>query len=128
MKNASTMKSEIKLTYKKANIQFAIEISPPKEGDGDKSKAETLLRISVKDAAGKKGLAFTEDCSSVLADFVGGFVRWLSTLGVTASSNGGEITGSFHPDYDVHNLIKASGGVCEMIEQRFSLYQNSILA
>ena len=128
MKNESTMKSEIKLTYKKANIQFAIEISQPKEGDGAKSKAETLLRISVKDAAGKKGLAFTEDCSSVLADFVGGFVRWLSTLGVTASSNGGEITGSFHPDYDVHNLIKASGAVCEMIEQRFSLYPNSILA
>jgi hypothetical protein len=127
MSGISELKSEITLTYANAGVRFVIEITPPAEREGNEKKGEAALRISVKDTSGKKGLTFTDDCSPVLVDFIGGFVRWLSTLGITADYDGGEINGSFHADYDAHKLIQASGAIAEMLEQRFSLYPHSIL-
>ncbi len=126
MDYGSSVKAEIKLVYPDAGIQFIMEIGPGEGGNGDGSGA--MLRIVLKDATGEKDLTCDEERSPVLGDFVGGFVRWLGTLGIKAAHSAGEITGSFHPDYNVEGFIKASGAICEMIDQRFSLYRDSVLA
>lgn len=128
MNSASTMKSDINLVYPAAGVRFTIEITAAPDGESSEAKENAKLNISVKEASGEKSLAFTEECSPVMGDFIGGFVRWLSTLGITATHSSGAITGSFRADYNVFKLIKASGAICDMIDHRFSLYQDSILA
>lgn len=128
MNNASTLRSEIKLVYQKAGVQFVISITPEGAGEGSEGQGGTTLQIDIKDAAGENDLVCTEECSPVLGDFIGGFVRWLGTIGIPSTHEGGAIKGVFHPDYDLHKLIQASGGICDMLEQRFSLYQESILS
>ena len=128
MSNISEFKSEITLTYKKAGVRFLIDIRPAETGEGDEKKGQTALHISARDASDDKALTFTGECSPVLEDFIGGFVRWLSTIGITAAHNGEEITGSFHEDYDAFKFIQASGAIADMLEHRFSLYPYSILS
>ena len=126
MSNSSAMKAQIMLVYPNADIQFNIDIAPFQGDSPDESTAGTL-NISIKDAEGEKDLTFSEDCSPVLSDFIGGFTRWLGSLGIIASHDGKTITGSFSNLYDAHGFVKASGAICDMIEHRFSLYSNSIL-
>lgn len=121
MGSGSKVRSEIKLVYEKAGVGFVVGIEPSDDGAAG-------LRIAVEDAAGGKSLTFDEECSPILGDFIGGFVRWLATIGITAKHEQGEVTGSFSAAYDAHKLIQASAAICDMIEQRFSLYPYSILA
>lgn len=120
MNNASTVKSEVQLVYPNAGVRFVVEMGSAQGGGG-------VLRICAKDASGERDLAFTDECSSILGDFIGGFVRWLGTIGIAAKHEEGEINGSFGAAYDAHKLIQASAAICDMIEQRFCLYPYNIV-
>jgi hypothetical protein len=72
-------------------------------------------------------LALQAPATPVLEDFAPGFTRWLRTCRITADLTAAGIRGQMPADATTAQLLEAMGRASDMIDQRFSLYTDSIL-
>ncbi len=56
-----------------------------------------------------------------------GYSRWLVRARVKATHDESGITGTFAPDLQPEQVLQGLRDACEMIRQRFELYEESIL-
>ena len=111
------------LDFAPAGVTFRIEVAPP-EG---KEEGATLAIIPINSATGAE-IAIKEEVCPVLADFAPAHTRWLRTRRVTGTVDESRITGTFHQDVGIEELLRYTADICDMISQRYSIYQESILA
>ena len=72
-------------------------------------------------------MAFTQEASPALADWVRGYTRWLHRSRVSATHDAQVISGTFAEGVTPEQLLEGLGLACDMIRQRFDPYQESIL-
>jgi hypothetical protein len=113
---------DLDLTFPVAGVGFTLQVRPGDEHHG------ANLRLELRTAAEGKTARFTRESSYALADFVGGFCRWLGTKGVTAAHTEQEVAGHFHPHSTVLQLLTTTLELCQMLEDKFGAYPHSILA
>jgi hypothetical protein len=114
----------ISLAFPKAGVTFAIKCGPP---DGSANGHASSFNVTALDSGSSQRLKFNEETSPQLADWIKGYTRWLRRASVTASYDENGITGSLTagltPEQSLANIQVA----CDMIRQRFELYDESIL-
>ena len=86
------------------------------------------VNITVQPTGGGTPLAIQAAAVPVLEDFAPGFVRWLRTCNITATITTNEISGTMPADATSAQLLAAMSRASDMIDQRFSLYTESILS
>lgn len=111
------------LHFPPAGITFKIEVDLP----GDSSQGASITISSVDSASGE-AIHIRDDSSAVLADFAPAFNRWLRRCTITGTVEETRITGTFHQDVDLEHLLRYTADICDMITQRFSLYQDKVFA
>ena len=115
----STTQINLNLAFPKAEVVFVIEVS------GSNGQAPSF-HLHVTDSSGNQ-VPFTAQGSSHLADWVRGYSRWLYRSRITASHDTEAITGTFADGLTPEQLLEGVQGACDMIRQRFELYDASIL-
>ena len=120
MASGSATQINVNLAFPKAEVVFLIEVS------GSNGQTPNF-RLHVTDSSGKK-VPFTPQGSSPLADWVRGYSRWLYRSRVTASHDTEAINGTFADGLTPEQLLEGVQGACDMIRQRFELYDGSILS
>ena len=120
MASGSTTQINVSLDFPKAEIVFVIEVS------GSNGQAPGF-HLHVTDSSGNK-VPFTATASPPLADWVRGYSRWLYRSRVTASHDTEAVSGTFADGLTPEQLLEGVQGACDMIRQRFELYDGSILS
>ena len=110
------------LPFEAAQVQFDIKVGEPSDSDAGAS-----FSLSALDSAGTP-VPFTSDASPVLADWVRGYTRWLYRAGVTARYTETAISGDFAQGMSAEQVLEGVQLACDMIRQRFELYEDSIKA
>jgi hypothetical protein len=122
MPTAGQVTMDVDLTFPVAGVSFTLQVRPGDEPHG------ATLRLELRAATEGKTARFTRESSYALADFVGGFCRWLGTKGVTAAHTEQEVAGHFRPRYTVLQVLTTTQELCQMLEDKFAAYPHSILA
>ncbi len=120
--SAQTIDLNLKLPFEAAGVEFAIRV-----GESNHSEAGAAFSLSALDSEGAK-IPFTSNSSPVLADWVRGYTRWLYRAGVTARFDETTISGSFRQGMNAEQVLEGVQLACDMIRQRFELYEDSIKA
>ena len=120
MSSQQNLSLSVTLPYAQAGIEFRLH------GECHEGAAPTL-DITVVPGGSDQPLAIREDAVPVLEDFAPGFARWLRTCQVTADVLPQAIRGAMPSDATAEQLLLAVSRSCDMIDQRFSLYTESIL-
>ena len=120
MASGSTTQINVSLAFPKAEVVFVIEVC------GSNGQAPSF-HLHVTDPSGNK-VPFTTAASPPLADWVRGYSRWLYRSRVTASHNTEAVSGTFADGLTPEKLLEGVQGACDMIRQRFELYDASILS
>ena len=113
---------DLRLPFEAAGVEFRISVSEPSApGEGS---AFSLIAV---DAETSERLKFDSATSVVLADWVRGYTRWLYRAGVTASYTEDAISGVFAERLNAEQTLEGVRLACDMIRQRFELYEESAL-
>ena len=112
------------LDFPKAGITFSILVDPTIDGSDNDTPSFSLV---VSRYEGGLDLPLTVDVSPQLADWARGYSRWLVRARVRATHHESGITGTFAPDLQPEQVLQGLRDACEMIRQRFELYEESIL-
>lgn len=110
--------------YDNAGLLFRIVLELPEERNDDQGAS---VSISAEDLATGSRIPFTNDACPALADFMAGYPRWMVRLGIRSTREENEIKGTARAEATVEDLIDAVSQMGDMIDQRFSLYQESVL-
>jgi hypothetical protein len=121
MQTAGALSVEVDLVFQTAAVGFTVYIGPAREAEG------VPLRIRPRALVEGKTAHFSPEVSYPLADFVGGFCRWLGTKRVQASHTEEEITAHFQPHASVLQMLGTLQELCQMLEDKFGAYPHSIL-
>lgn len=121
MATKANVTMDLDAAFHTAGVGFSIQVRPGNEADG------AALQIQLRATEEGKTAAFTRESSYALGDFVGGLCRWLGTKGVTVSHTEQVISGHFHPRYSVPQLLNTTQELCQMLEDKFGAYPESIL-
>ena len=113
----SEVKIDVKMSFPKAGVVIVIEAAP------DRS-----FRLTATDAANGRTVPLSAEASPQFADWARGYARWLFRANVKASQDEGGITGSFVGDLTPEQVLGGMRDACDMIRQRFDLYEESVLA
>lgn len=105
------------LPFEPAGVEFDIRVG----SSGD----ETTFTLCALDDSGNH-IPFASESSPVLADWVRGYTRWLYRAGVSARYSETAITGSFAHGMSAERILEGLQLACDMIRQRFELYEDSI--
>ena len=124
MTTASATKTDLTLSFPAAGVAFSINVEPPLSGSNGGAPTFTL---AVSDSSTGQKLRLAVDVSPQLADWVRGYSRWLVRARVKATHDESGITGTFAPDLQPEQVLQGLRDACEMIRQRFELYEESIL-
>ena len=124
MTAASATKANLDLAFPSAGVTFNIAVEPSQGGSNGGAPTFTL---AVSDSSTAQKLRLAVDVSPQLADWVRGYSRWLVRARVRATHDESGITGTFAPDLQPEQVLQALRDACEMIRQRFELYEESIL-
>ncbi|MXY19826.1 MAG: hypothetical protein F4Y49_00650 [Dehalococcoidia bacterium] len=119
--NAQTIDLNLRLPFEAAGVEFDISVG---ESSAD---AGASFSLSALDSSGAP-IPFTSDVSPVLADWVRGYTRWLYRAGVTARYTETAISGSFGQGMSAEQVLEGVQLACDMVRQRFELYEDSIKA
>ncbi|MCH8086857.1 MAG: hypothetical protein IIC81_03275 [Chloroflexi bacterium] len=119
----SNISINAELHFPLAGITFKIEVGLPEGASQGAS-----ITISPVDSASGEPIPIRDDSSAVLADFAPAFNRWLRRCTITGTVEETRITGAFHQDVDLERLLRYTADICDMITQRFSLYQEKVFA
>lgn len=122
MDTAADVTLDLDVAFSTAGVGFALHIRP---GSAEKGAALHLALQTLEDG---KQARFSRESSYALADFIGGFCRWLGTKSVTASHTETDVTGQFHPRYTVPQMLATTQELCQMLEDKFGAYPHSILS
>ncbi len=124
MTSVPDVQINLDLDFPKAGISFSILVEPTKDGSDNDTPSFSLV---VSHYEGGWDLPLTVDVSPQLADWVRGYSRWLVRAKVRATHDESGITGTFAPDLQPEQVLQGLLDACEMIMQRFELYEESIL-
>jgi hypothetical protein len=113
---------DLDMAFPTAGVGFTVQVRP---GEGT---AGADLHIGLRAVEAGKTARFVPESSYALADFVGGFCRWLGTRGVTVTHSEQEITGHFQPRSTVLQVLAITRELSQLLEDKFGLYPHSILA
>lgn len=122
MVTASDVNINVNLPFPKAGVVISIKVEPP-EGNG----SAPSFHLSVTDSSGARAIPFSRDVSPSIADWVRGYSRWLHRARVSASLNESSIDGTFADGLSTEQVLDGVSIACDMIRQRFELYQESVL-
>ena len=122
MTTSADLNIEIGLPFPQAGVVFNIKVHGQ---PGEPANAPTF-RLDVTNPSGGR-VAFTSDQCPQLADWVRGYSRWLYRARVRATHDQNSITGAFDGDRNVEQILEGLQLACDMIQQRFELYEESIL-
>ena len=120
MSNNSDVNLSINLPFAAAGVAFNIKVEAA--GDGP-----SKFGLNATDLSGKNALPFTVDVSPCLADWVRGYTRWLVRAGVRANHNSIRIEGTFRDGMTAEQTLLGMREACDMIRQRFELYEQSVI-
>ena len=123
MTAASAPTASLDLSFPTAGVTFNIAVEPPDGANG----ASPTFALSVSDAGTGQRLRLSVDVSPSLADWVRGYSRWLVRARVQATYDENGITGTFAPDLEPEQVLRGLQDACDMIRQRFELYEESVL-
>ncbi len=123
MATISQTEINISLAFPKAGVTFEIRCGTP----GGGANGHPSFKLKALDYSGARQLSFSEDTSPQLADWVGGYSRWLRRANVTASFDENGITGTFAGGLTPEQTMMGVTDACDMIRQRFEHYEESIL-
>ncbi len=104
-------------------MQFDIRV-----GESLASDSGAAFSLSALDANSGEPIPFTSESSPVLADWVRGYTRWLYRAGVAAQYSETSISGSFSAGMSAERILEGVQLACDMIRQRFELYEDSVRA
>ena len=111
---------KIELAFPDAGVKFHLSAD-----SGPEPGAAFGLRVS--DASSGAPIAFTQEESPELADWVRGYTRWLHRSRVSASHDTKAISGTFAEGVTPEQVLEGLVLACDMIRQRFGSYQESVL-
>lgn len=120
MASSQTLSVSLILPYAQAGVDFHLT------GHYQAEHTATVA-ITAQPAGGGAPLALQAPATPVLEDFALGFTRWLRTCRITADLTAAGICGHMPADATAAQLLEAMGRASDMIDQRFSLYTESIL-
>ena len=120
MASSQKLSVSLILPYAQAGVDFHLT------GHYQPEHAATV-EISAQPAGGGAPLALQAPTAPVLEDFAPGFTRWLRTCRITADLTATGIRGHMAADATAVQLLHAMSRASDMIDQRFSLYTESIL-
>lgn len=113
---------DLDMAFPTAGVGFTVRIRP---GEAD---AGASLGIELRSMEAAKQARFRHESSYALADFVGGFCRWLGTKGITASHTDEAITGRFRAPCPITHMLATAQELCQMLDDKFGAYPHSILS
>ena len=122
MTDTMKLNASLSLPFERAGVEFRIEVA---DGDGDGGQSFSLT--AARSDTGAR-MAFVSEVSPVLADWVRGYTRWLYRCRITATHTDDAITGSFAPGLTAEQIFEGLQLACDMIRQRFELYEDSVSA
>lgn len=105
----------LRMAFPKAGVAFTIEA-----GRGG------AFHLAVNDSGGRP-VPLDPESSPQLADWARGYARWLYRANVKASHGRDGVTGSFVDGLTPDQVLIGVRDACDMIRQRFELYEESIL-
>jgi hypothetical protein len=120
MASSDGLAINIELAFPTAGVNFHLSVD-----SGPEAGAAFGLRVS--DANSGAPVAFTQEASPELADWVRGYTRWLYRSRVRASHDTQAISGAFVEGVTPQQVLEGLGLACDMIRQRFDSYQESVL-
>jgi len=112
------------LVYEKAGLVFRVKLDLPEDPKADQG---ATLSIHAEDLTSGDRVPFSNEACPALADFVAGYPRWLVRVGIKAIAGDDEITGTTRADQSIEALLETAGQVCDMIDQKFSLYKELVV-
>ncbi len=124
MTTASATNTNLTLSFPAAGVVFKIAVEP---SQGGTNGGAPTFALTVSDARTGQKKRLAVDVSPQLADWVRGYSRWLVRARVKATHDESGITGTFAPDLQPEQVLQGLRDACEMIRQRFELYEESIL-
>ena len=110
----------INLPFPTAGVSFNLNMN---SSDG----AMGTFRLDVSNLATGEAVPFTVASSPVLADWVRGYSRWLYRARVSASHDTESITGTIVEGTTPEQALEGMQEACDMIRQRFGVYEESVL-
>jgi hypothetical protein len=113
---------DLELVFPTAGVRFAVHIRPGEAGQG------ASLGVELQSVDESQQARFTPQSSYALADFVGGFCRWLGTKGIKATYTDAAISGQFQAQYTAMQLLATTQELCQMLDDKFGAYPYSILS
>ena len=113
------------LAFPNAGVVFNITVEPP---SGASDGQPPAFHLAVTDASNGQAVPFSVDASAHLADWVRGYSRWLVRARVRATCDENSITGTFFDGLAPEQVLQGVRDACDMIRQRFDLYQESVLS
>jgi hypothetical protein len=113
---------DLDLAFAAAGVGFAVQV---RDGSAETGAA---LQIVLRALDDNHTARFTPECSHALSDFVGGFCRWLGTKGVTVAHTEQEVSGHFHAQHDVPQVLAIVEELCQMLEDKFGAYPYAIVS
>lgn len=122
MATDSEINVSIALPFPKAGLTFRINVAPSTNGTGS-----TQFALGVTDG-NDRSVPLTVDACPPLADWVRGYTRWLRRANVTASHDETGITGTFDEGLTVEQVLRGLQDACDMVRQRFDMYEEPVLA
>ena len=122
MATASDINIAISLPFPQAGITVALNVEPSSNGTGT-----PRFNLAVTDSSGGRRIPFTVDACPPLADWGRGYSRWLRRARVTAVNDESGITGTFDEELTAEQVLQGVRDACDMVRQRFDLYEESIL-
>ena len=120
MVSCQNLSLSLVLPYAQAGIEFRLT------GQCQEGTA-TTVDITVVPHGGNQPLALRDRAVPVLEDFAPGFARWLRTCRIEAEIVPAGIRGQMPADATATQVLGAMSRASDMIDQRFSLYTESIL-
>ncbi len=116
------MNLDLTLPFPAAGVRFELRVAAPAERGSGASFSLVALA-----AGSDTPIPFESDASPVLADWVRGYTRWLYRARVSASSTRSAIEGEFAPGLSAEQILEGVRLACDMIRQRFELYEETVL-
>ncbi len=110
----------INLPFPTAGVSFNLNMN---SADGSAG----TFSLNVSNLATGGGVPFTVASSPALADWVRGYSRWLYRARVSATHDTDSITGTIVEGTTPEQALVGMQEACDMIRQRFGIYEESVL-
>ena len=125
MEANSKLRIDVNLAYPRAGVVVNVKVETPA---GPSDSEAPSFHLVVTDPSTERTVPLTLASSPMLADWARGYSRWLARANVRAAADGSGITGSFIDGLTAQQVLQGVKDACDMIQHRFELYQESVLA